>query len=143
MKRAAETARGRGDWQGANWIRRDKRLAIYLRDGCCCAYCGATIEDGAQLTLDHITPHADGGTNRAANLVTCCRRCNTARGVRRVEDFAAATAAYLNHGITAEQILAHIEDCRNRELPRAEARAIIARRPTWTAALETAATAAM
>jgi len=38
--------------QGMNWIRKEKRLAIYLRDGLACGYCGQSIEDGAKLTLD-------------------------------------------------------------------------------------------
>ncbi|KKK72946.1 hypothetical protein LCGC14_2898780, partial [marine sediment metagenome] len=35
--------------QGMNWIRPEKRLAIYLRDGLACCYCGATVEDGTKL----------------------------------------------------------------------------------------------
>ena len=46
-------------------------MAIYMRDGLACAYCGAAVEDGAQLSLDHITPDSLGGDNQADNLVTC------------------------------------------------------------------------
>lgn len=65
------------DWQGSKWIRPEKRLAIYARDGFCCVYCGASIESGATLTLDHVIAHALGGSNDAANLVTCCGECNS------------------------------------------------------------------
>ena len=61
----------KANWQGMNWIRQEKRLAIYLRDGMSCAYCGASVEGGAQLSLDHVKPHSRGGSNAAANLVTC------------------------------------------------------------------------
>ena len=82
MKAAEQTARGRGVYQGMNWITQKKRLAIYLRDGLACAYCGASVETGAQLSLDHLIPHSEGGTNHESNLVTCCSRCNSSRGAR-------------------------------------------------------------
>lgn len=62
-----------------NWIRRDKRLAVYLRDGEACLWCGSTIEDGAELTLDHLVPCELGGDNGESNLVTACRHCNCSR----------------------------------------------------------------
>lgn len=51
---------------------------IRARDGGVCAYCGS---DGAgeHMHLDHLTPRSLGGADEAANLVVCCRRCNTAR----------------------------------------------------------------
>ena len=78
--------------QGMNWITQHKRLAIYMRDGLACAYCGDGVEDGAKLTLDHLTPYSEGGSNHESNLVTCCQRCNSSRGNRSVEQFAAGVA---------------------------------------------------
>ena len=95
-------------WNGMNWIRQEKRLAIHLRDGCACMYCGATMEDGTVLTLDHVKPHVKGGSNSERNLVTACRKCNSSRGDRPVEEFAKDVANYVNHGVTAESILASI-----------------------------------
>jgi len=78
--KTTDTARaGRKAGQGSKWIRPTKRLAIYLRDGLCCAYCGATVEDGATLSLDHITACELGGHNGATNLVTCCISCNSSK----------------------------------------------------------------
>lgn len=119
--------RGAG-YQGMNWIRKEKRLAIYLRDGLACCYCGAALEDGAQLTLDHLRPYDHGGSNNETNLVTCCLKCNSARGKRGWKTFAAKVAAYINHGVTAAQIVAHIERVRNRKLDIAAAKALIAER---------------
>ena len=65
--------------QGSNWIRKDKRLAIYLRDDCRCAYCGRDAAMGAILTLDHIVACENGGTNAATNLITSCRSCNSSK----------------------------------------------------------------
>ena len=115
-------------WQGAKWCRPSTRLAIYLRDGMACVWCGHSVEDGATLSLDHVTPHANGGTNNPTNLVTSCSRCNSSRGTRSVPRFAAAVAEYLNHDADPEKIIRHVHTTRRRVLPRAEALALIARR---------------
>lgn len=128
-------SKSNGQGQGMNWIRKAKRLALYLRDGLACGYCGEGVEDGAKLTLDHLTPHSDGGTNTANNLVTCCRRCNSSRGNRDWREFAATVADYLNHGITAEQIIAHIETTRQRPVDVKQAKQLIARRGGFSQAL--------
>jgi len=63
-----------------NWIRRDKRLAIYLRDGFECVYCGAKAESpGVMLSLDHLICRSAGGGNNASNLITACMHCNSTR----------------------------------------------------------------
>lgn len=77
-------------------ISKANRLAIYLRDGMACAYCGAKIEDGAILSLDHIVTQSEGGSHSHTNLVTACTMCNSRRGNRSVSIFAAGVAAYLN-----------------------------------------------
>jgi hypothetical protein len=123
-----ETARTRGDWQGMNWIRQEKRLAIYLRDGLACVYCGHSVESGASLTLDHLKPHAKGGCNHESNLATACERCNKSRGTRSVRAFSRAVAEYLNHGVTPDEIERHVRNCARRALPMAEAKAMVARR---------------
>lgn len=66
---------GMSNAHGSKWIRPEKRLAIYARDGHACVYCGA--ED--HLTLDHVTPRELGGGHEAGNLVTACLHCNSAR----------------------------------------------------------------
>lgn len=126
---AKKTARQEA-WQGSSWIRKDLRLAIYLRDGLACSYCGDAVENGAALSLDHVVPHIHGGTNEVSNFVTCCRKCNSTRGSRSIEDFAVSVASYLNHGVTAEEILAPIRARLAMDIRpfRAEAKAMIARR---------------
>ncbi len=63
---------------GSKWIRRDKRLAIYLRDGLTCTYC-TRFYPHIELQLDHYARVEDGGTNEATNLLTVCRSCNSAK----------------------------------------------------------------
>lgn len=112
--------------QGMNWISQHKRLAIYLRDGLACCYCGSTCEE-AKLTLDHIKPYSKGGSNHESNLVTCCHKCNSSRGNRSYTKFAADTAKYLNHGVTKEQIVAHIKNSIRRTLDIKYAKDLVAR----------------
>jgi len=113
-----------------NWLRQEKRLAIYLRDGLACAWCGDSVENGAKMTLDHLTPHSKGGGNGEKNLVACCHRCNCSRGNRSVKQFAAGVAEYLNHGVEAKEIESHVRACAKRDLAphKAEAKEMIARR---------------
>lgn len=80
------TANGNG---GGSWIRDDKRLAIYLRDGFRCAYgltpaCEArnrdlSGQDARDITLDHLNAKHAAGSHHEGNLVTACRSCNSAR----------------------------------------------------------------
>lgn len=111
-----------------NWIRQEKRLAIYLRDGCACVWCGFAVEDGATLTLDHVKPHSKGGSNHETNLVTSCKRCNDSRGARSVAKFCDAIAAYLNNGIDPASILVHVKNSQRRAIDVQGARALIERR---------------
>ena len=86
----------RRKWHGSKWITPLRRLALYVRDGFACVYCGASVEqDGAQLSLDHLICNVHGGSNKSDNLVTSCRRCNSSRSDRSVTDFCVAVAAYL------------------------------------------------
>ena len=73
--------------QGMNWIRKEKRLALYHRDNLSCWYCGCHVSS-CVLTLDHIKPYSKGGTNLHNNLVTSCRSCNSERGNKPFQTFA-------------------------------------------------------
>lgn len=78
-------------WYGSNWIRREKRLAIYLRDDFRCVYCGKSLKNVRKpkyRTLDHVIPVINGKPdNTADNLVTCCKACNDSKGARSFMDF--------------------------------------------------------
>ena len=72
------------------WIRADKRLAIYLRDRFTCLYCCRDLHDAdpADITLDHVRCRADGGDNSELNLITACRACNCSRQDKPLSRFA-------------------------------------------------------
>ena len=71
-------------------VRKDLRLAIYLRDSFRCVYCCCDLHGAApmDITLDHVVAQADGGSNRPDNLVTACRSCNCSRQDRPLKRFA-------------------------------------------------------
>ena len=61
-----------------------KRARIYIRDKYRCQYCGEK-RSAVELTLDHITPRAQGGESMAENLVSACIECNQRKGNRTPE----------------------------------------------------------
>jgi len=98
------------------WIRRERRLALYIRDSFRCLYCGSDLRHAApaDITLDHLLPRSAGGNNEATNLVTACRSCNSSRGAKPWADYASGGARD------------RIEQLRNEPLNMALARALIA-----------------
>lgn len=61
---------------------------ILDRDEFRCVYCGASPTDTlpAIMTVDHILPVRDGGSDRADNLVACCLNCNSQKQDRLFSD---------------------------------------------------------
>lgn len=117
------------------WIRSAKRLAIYLRDGMACVYCGVAIEDGAfRFTLDHLKLYSQGGSNRATNLVTCCVRCNSSRGKRSWRSFAEDAATFLD--LEPERIISFIQKTRRRKFNLAAAKQMIDQRGGFSAVMK-------
>ncbi|HSJ49925.1 MAG TPA: HNH endonuclease [Actinomycetota bacterium] len=57
------------------------RRAVFARDNWSCQYCGAAAEN-----LDHVIPKSRGGTHTWDNVVAACRRCNSRKENRLIED---------------------------------------------------------
>lgn len=55
---------------GSDW--RKLRVRVLLRDNRRCVLCGSTMK----LTVDHITPVSQGGTDQMVNLRTLCEGCH-------------------------------------------------------------------
>ena len=80
---------------GGGWIRSDRRLGIYLRDGFGCVWCQMCLTGSHpnNVTLDHLLPREQLGGNESTNLVTSCKGCNVRRGLKTVAQFAAELGA--------------------------------------------------
>lgn len=72
-----------------------RRLAIYIRDGFSCAYCGRDLRGAPrdEITLDHLACRVNGANHHERNLVTACRRCNSGRAAKPWREYATAGAA--------------------------------------------------
>ena len=79
--------------------------AIAARDDHRCVYCGETADSsGAHLHLDHLVVRSRGGADEPRNLVTACRRCNTARQDLTVSQWAAYAASKYGLNFSAHAI---------------------------------------
>lgn len=61
------------------------RIAVLLKHGFRCVYCGATRED-TKIEVDHVIPVCKGGTNDEGNLVAACRECNAGKSGKLLLD---------------------------------------------------------
>lgn len=64
------------------------RRAVFARDGHRCQYCGGQAEN-----IDHVVPRSRGGLHSWDNVVAACRRCNTRKEDRLLEE----TSLVLRH----------------------------------------------
>ena len=139
-----QTGGRRANWMGMNWINKWKRLAIYMRDGFQCCYCGRGIaietddaDESIRLTLDHLTPvNGEKPNNHETNLITCCDDCNKMRGTAPWQEF--ATAAAEVQGIDPQDLINHILHLTRQSLPIRVAKQILETRK-WHEAIASAA----
>lgn len=73
------------------------RTALLLRDGNRCHYCGVLMTPSNKgdfhpdgMSIDHIVPLAEGGTDDMDNLVLACRRCNLDKRTDSYHEFSLA-----------------------------------------------------
>jgi len=59
------------------------RRTIFARDNYVCQYCG---QPSRELTVDHVIPKRLGGKAEWDNLVCCCRRCNSKKGDKSLQE---------------------------------------------------------
>ncbi len=58
------------------------RRTVFARDGYTCQYCGVQTRD---LTIDHVVPRRLGGKTVWENVVAACRKCNTRKSDKPLE----------------------------------------------------------
>jgi len=83
-------------------IPRELAHKVFKRDHFVCQYCGLDakkrFEDWLIMTIDHVHPHARGGSRKLDNLVTACQPCNLIKGKRPF-----ATLADAKHYVVAKR----------------------------------------
>lgn len=57
-------------------------LEVYDRDGRECRYCYSS----ENLSIDHVVSRRNGGSDDTSNLVVACRKCNSRKGSRSLEE---------------------------------------------------------
>lgn len=69
----------------------DDLITLYENQNGVCAYCGKAIsmKRSNDTHLDHIRPISRGGSNWPDNLAFTCRKCNTSKGNKTVEEWKA------------------------------------------------------
>lgn len=117
--------------RSSKWCPKALRLALYLRDGFTCQYCGKDLHgaDPRDYGLDHLRPQsARPGYHAPRNLVTACFPCNRGRGVRPWRRYATAGA------------VARIVQATRKGLGRymVQARALLATGASWGEVLKSA-----
>lgn len=61
------------------------RFDVFKRDSFKCQYCGSAAPEFV-LHIDHILPHAKGGTNDITNLITSCLACNLGKSDKVLDE---------------------------------------------------------
>ena len=57
---------------------------ILLRDDFTCFYCN---DRNINATVDHIIPISKNGSDSPSNLVCACKKCNSEKGTKSLEEF--------------------------------------------------------
>jgi 5-methylcytosine-specific restriction endonuclease McrA len=58
---------------------------VFARDSWQCQYCNQVFSP-SELTIDHVLPRSRGGKSHFANVVTCCKECNSTKGGRTPQE---------------------------------------------------------
>jgi 5-methylcytosine-specific restriction endonuclease McrA len=61
------------------YVRKNKRLKVFERDGFKCVYPNCEVKKPV-LTIDHIIPISKGGPHMYYNVQATHRKCNAAKG---------------------------------------------------------------
>lgn len=60
------------------------KTAVFKRDNYACMYCGVKVPK-THITIDHVVPRSMGGVNSWTNCVSCCQKCNVAKGSKTLD----------------------------------------------------------
>lgn len=79
---------------GTRVLKRDKRTRrkkVYSKTNGKCYYCGCILHlcsnGRTRMTIDHLIPKCNGGSDDIANLVPACKICNCKKGDKNPDEF--------------------------------------------------------
>jgi len=64
------------------------RAKVFAKTDGHCAYCGKPLDPFVGWAIDHAVPRSQDGPDSLWNLFPACRRCNSRKRDRRVEEYA-------------------------------------------------------
>lgn len=67
--------------------RKRRREEIIKESGRICYICGKRIPDNIPITIDHVNPRSNGGTDSALNTKCACKRCNNDKKDRGIGEY--------------------------------------------------------
>lgn len=67
----------------------DSRAQVWAKTNGQCWYCGKLMNPWEDFTIDHMDPRKQGGGDELSNLVPCCKRCNSRKHAKTVEEYRA------------------------------------------------------
>lgn len=72
--------------------KRNLRRKVWKRSDKKCFYCGkelvfSGVKKSNKMTIEHLIPKSQGGTNALKNCVAACLECNHKRGNKKIKDF--------------------------------------------------------
>lgn len=76
----------REELHGGN-VGTDQREQVWNKTQGRCWYCGMQTTPWGNFTVDHVDPRKQGGGDELANLVPCCKTCNSRKNSKTVEEF--------------------------------------------------------
>lgn len=73
-----------------------EKKTVYARNDGKCAICGKPVKY-SKMTIDHVTPLSQGGTNEFSNLQLSCHSCNRLKNNFTADEFYALMAKILRY----------------------------------------------
>lgn len=52
-----------------------------------CAYCNIKFNNDTEKSIDHIIPMSKGGQHSINNLIVCCKKCNSTKRAKSIDEF--------------------------------------------------------
>ncbi len=85
-----------------------KQFQLLRKTGFRCVYCGEVLNSKKKYTTEHKIARNKGGSNSPQNITNCCKRCNSMKGDKSLEEFRfvmSCNTAIKEAGFTQKQLM--------------------------------------